>query len=303
MNRIKPAHLFVIFLLAVTWGSSFILMKRGLKDGGGLKVFSPSEVAALRMSIAALVLLPVSFKSLRKIKPQDWKWLAVVGIAGSGVPAFLFANSQRFIDSALAGLLNSLTPLFTLIIGILLFHKKVIHTQFYGILLGLIGSVTLISLGGFGESSHWEYALLIVFATMLYGLSINTIANKLKHIAAVEITALSMLIVGVPYSIYLMFSDLHITLQTNPSGWSSLGYITILAIAGSAAANILFFKITQETGAIFAASITYLIPVVAVLWGILDGESLTFLHAVCGAIILTGVWLVNKKTENQPLSR
>ncbi len=295
MNRAKPAHLFVVFLLALTWGSSFFLMKRGLKDEAGIKVFSPSEVAALRMTIAALVLLPVSIKAFKKIKLNDWKSLAVVGLAGSGIPAFLFANSQLFLDSGLAGLLNTLTPLFTLLIGVFLFHKKFVKTQVFGIVVGLIGAVILISLKGYGESSHWEYSLLIVLATVLYGLSVNTIAAKLKHIAAVEITAISLLIVGIPCAAYLTVSDLSQTLQTNPSGWSSLGYVAILAIAGSAAANILFFKLTQETGAIFAASVTYLIPAVAVLWGVYDGEKLTFMHAVCGAIILIGVWLVNKK--------
>ncbi len=301
MNRAKPSHLFIILLLALTWGSSFILMKRGLKDSSGNFVYSPSEVAALRMTFAALVLLPVSISAFRKIRRADWKSLAIVGMAGSGIPAFLFANSQLYLDSGLAGLLNTLTPLFTLLIGLFLFHKKVLKTQIWGILIGLSGAITLISLRGYGDSSHWEYALLIVLATMLYGLSVNTIAAKLKHIAAIEITALSMLIAGIPCALLLPFTNFGDTLIHHSSGLSSLGYIATLGIGGSAAANILFFKLTKETSPIFAASVTYLMPVVAVFWGVYDGEKLTFMHAMCGAIIIAGVWLVNKKPDVKPV--
>jgi drug/metabolite transporter (DMT)-like permease len=303
VNRAKPAHLIVVLLLALTWGSSFILMKRGLKDGEGTPVFTPSQVAALRMTFAALVLLPVSLRAFRKIRKEDWKSLIVVGLAGSGIPAFLFANSQVFLDSGLAGLLNTLTPLFTLLIGFFIFQRQVIANQVFGIVVGLIGAVILISLKGFGPSSHWEYTLLIVVATVLYGLSVNTITAKLKHIKAIEITALSMLIVGLPCAGYVFFSDVAGVLENHPSGWSSLGYVALLGVVGSAAANIFFFKLTQETGAIFASSVTYLIPIAAVLWGVYDGEKLTFMHAVCGAIILVGVWLVNKKPDVKPVSQ
>lgn len=274
-------------------------MKRGLKDGAGNPVFSPSQVAALRMTFAALVLLPVSIRAFRKIRREDWKSLVVVGLAGSGIPAFLLANSQVFLDSGLAGLLNTLTPLFTLLIGFFIFKRQVIANQVFGITIGLIGAVVLISLKGFGPSSHWEYTLLIIAATVLYGLSVNTIAARLQHIQAIEITALSMLIVGLPCAGYVFFSDVTGVLKNNPTGWGSLGYVALLGVVGSAAANIFFFKLTQETGAIFASSVTYLIPIVAVLWGVYDGEKLTFMHAVCGAIILVGVWLVNKKPNGK----
>lgn len=301
MNRAKPAHLFIIFLLSVTWGSSFILMKRGLKDSLGEPVFTPGQVAALRMTIAGLALLPVSIYAFRKIKMEDWKWLAIVGLAGSGIPAFLFTNAQLFIDSSLAGLLNTLTPLFTLLIAIFIFKRKLISVQLIGVLTGLIGAATLISLQGFGKSSHWEFSLLIILATVLYGMSVNTIAAKLKHVAAVEITALSMLIAGTPCALYLPFSGFTEVLNSNPASWSSLGYIAILATAGSAAANILFFKLTKETGAVSAASVTYLIPIVAVLWGVCDGERLTWTHGLAGLVILAGVWLVNKKPDVKPV--
>jgi drug/metabolite transporter (DMT)-like permease len=288
-------HITVLLLLALTWGSSFILMKRGLRDDMGAPVLQPEQVAALRLGIAALILLPISLRAIPKIKKSDWKWLAVVGIIGSGFPAILFTLSQQYLDSSVAGILNALTPVFTLLIGISVFKKAVLPRQVLGVLIGLGGAISLISLRGFGDSENWSFSILIVIATLFYGISVNTIAAKLQHVPALHITAISLLIAGIPWTAYLLTTDVFQVIQTNPHGYISLGYVCLLAAFGTAMANILYFWLTKQTSPLFASSVTYLMPLVAVAWGVLDHEQLHFLHLVCTLIILTGVWLANKK--------
>lgn len=295
MKSPRSLHLLAVAMLALTWGSSFILMKKGLKDDSDQPVFHPAQVAALRLGLAALVLLPVSLKAIRTIKVGDWKYLAVVGIIGSGFPAVLFTTSQSYLDSSIAGILNSLTPLFTLVIGITVFKRVVMPRQVMGVLIGLGGAICLISLKGFGNSENWLYSFLIILATLFYGISVNTIAAKLAHVKPLHITALSLLIAGVPWSIYLATTDAVDIVTQNPHGVKSLGYVMILAVMGTCVANMLYFWLTQQTSPLFASSVTYLMPLVAVGWGIQVGESLNIFHLFCALIILAGVWLVTKK--------
>lgn len=294
----RSGQVITLALLAITWGSSFILMKRGLRDEMNQPVLRPEQVAALRLGIAGLVLLPISIHAIRKIRPSDWKWLAVVGVIGSGIPAVLFTISQQYLDSSVAGILNALTPLFTLIVGMAIFRRVVMPRQVLGVLIGLGGAVSLISLRGFGDTENWTYSILIVIATFFYGISVNTISSKISHIPPLHITALSLLIAGVPWSIYLATTNVSEIILQNPHGMKSLGYVCLLAILGTAMANVLFFRLAQQTGPLFASSVTYLMPLVAVGWGLLDGEQLNILHFICALIILTGVWLVNMKKSH-----
>lgn len=270
-------------------------MKRGLRDEMNQPVLRPEQVAALRLGIAAFVLLPISIRATRKIRKTDLKWLAVVGIIGSGIPALLFTISQQYLDSSVAGILNALTPLFTLIVGMAIFRRVVMPRQVMGVLIGLGGAISLISLRGFGDTENWSYSVLIIIATFFYGISVNVISSKISHIPPLHITALSLLIAGVPWSIYLSTTDVAEIIWQNPHGMKSLGYVCMLAILGTAMANALFFRLAQQTGPLFASSVTYLMPLVAVGWGLLDGEKLNVLHLMCALIILTGVWLVNRK--------
>jgi drug/metabolite transporter (DMT)-like permease len=290
-------HFVVLILLAITWGSSFILMKRALKDPSGLPVLHPEQIAAMRMCIGALVLFPVSVMAFRKIKKTDLKWIAVVGLIGSGIPAVLFTLSQQYLDSSVAGVLNALTPLFTLIIGITVLRRVASPRQVVGVLVGLIGAVSLIVVNGPGNTQNWWASLLIVVATLCYGISVNTISSKLNHVHPLHITALSLLMAAVPWSIYLMTTDLGQILREHPHGYSSLGYVATLAVFGTCMANILYFWLTQEKNPLFASSVTYLMPLVAIGWGVLDGEAFTVLHLLCCLIILAGVWLVTRKKQ------
>jgi drug/metabolite transporter (DMT)-like permease len=288
-------HLLALLLLALTWGSSFILMKKALRDESGAAVLLPAQVAGLRMGIAALVLLPVSLKFFRKLSISDWKYLSVVGLVGSGMPAVLFTTSQQYLDSGIAGILNALTPLFTLLIGLLVFRRVVMPRQFMGVLIGLGGAISLISLRGFGDSANWAYSLLIVLATLFYGISVNTIAAKLRHIRPLHITAISLLIAAVPWGIYLSTSNVSELVSTNPHGTESMLAVIVLAVMGTCVANMLYFWLTQQTSPLFASSVTYLMPLVAIGWGLADNEIVSLPHILCALIILTGVWLTSSK--------
>jgi drug/metabolite transporter (DMT)-like permease len=295
MKSTRSQHFLAVIILALTWGSSFILMKRGLKDEMNQQVLQPAQVAALRLGLAGLILLPVSLRALPKVRLADWKFLCVVGLLGSGLPAVLFSTSQQYLDSSIAGILNALTPLFTLLVGISVFKRIVSPKQVMGVLVGLGGAVCLISLKGFGNSENWSYSFLIILATLFYGISVNTISSKLGHMKPLDITALSLLIAGLPWSIYLFTTDFTHIVSTHPHGLASFGYIAILSVMGTCVANMLYFWLTQQTSPLFASSVTYLMPLVAVGWGIGDGEHFGMFHILCALIILTGVWLVNKK--------
>jgi drug/metabolite transporter (DMT)-like permease len=294
-QTIQPVHIGAMLVLALTWGSSFILMKHGLKDDANQPVLAPSQLAALRMGIASLVLLPVSLRAFRKIKITDWKYLAVVGLMGSGIPAVLFTTAQQKLDSGIAGILNTLTPLFTLTIGAVVFKKGVAWRQTLGVAIGMAGAISLIALRGVDNSENWAYSMLIILATLLYGISVNTISSKIPHIQPLHITALSLLLAGIPWTIYLFNTDIIHILNHHPHGMTSLKYVCVLAILGTCLANMLYFWLTQQTGPMFASSVTYLMPIVAVFWGLGDGETLGMLHLAAAAFILVGVWLVNKK--------
>ncbi len=288
----------IISILAITWGSSFILMKRGLA------VFSSNEVGALRIVISFLVLLPFAIKRIRKISIKDAGNLALAGLIGNGIPAFLFAKAQTVIDSSVAGILNSLTPLFTVIVGLLAFKIQPRWFNVLGVILGLIGAVGLVMVSSSGNYSfQFSYAMLIVIATLLYATNSNIIKVWLRNIDPVGIVSLAFFCIGPPTFIYLIFfTDVFTQLSTNPLAWRGMGYMCILSVGGTAIALILFNKLLKITTPLFASSITYLMPVIALIWGLLDGEKLNWSYALWVLMILSGVILVSSKhVDSMPL--
>ncbi len=267
-------------------------MKMGLKGSDGTSVMSPYQVACLRMILAAVALSPITYQAIRKIKKEDWKYLAVVGFCGSGIPAFLFAISQQHLDSGLAGILNTITPLFTLLLAVIFFNKKSHRQQIIGMIIGFIGAAGIIAVKG-SSMANYEYAFLILIATVLYGISVNTVGHHLQHMKAPWITAVSITLVSIPCLLIFMTTDIH-QITKHPEGMRSLTAIAVLAIFGTGLANILFFRLTQTAGAIMASTVTYLIPIVAVSWGLFLGESLSLGQMGFAGIILLGVYLGNQ---------
>jgi len=281
----------ILLLLAFVWGSSFILMKIGLKS------FSPDQAGALRILLASLALLPLSLRNLKNIQKKDLKSLLIAGFIGSFFPAFLFMKAETQINSSLAGMLNSLTPVFTLLVG-LLFHKTEIRwMQVAGLTLGLLGASGLILAGeGFSLDAVNSYAFYIVLATCFYAISINQIKAKLGHLSGIQVTSLSFLFIGPVALIYLLTTDLS-PVAASP-GWPvHLLALATLAIVGTALAMLLMNTLIRHSTAVAASSVTYIIPVFAILWGVLDGEKITLLHLLCMGLILSGVYLISRKSR------
>jgi len=279
----------ILMILAFIWGSSFILMKIGIMS------FSSTQAAALRIFLASLVLAPIAIKQINKLQRKDLVSLLIVGFIGSFFPAFMFMEAETRIDSALAGMLNSLTPVFTLIVG-LIFHNAVFRwMQAIGLSLGLIGATGLILAGdGIQIGTMNSYALYIVLATLFYAISINQIKSKLSHLTGVQVTSFSFLFIGPVALIYLLTTDFAPVLS-NPSWPLHFLALAVLGIIGSAMAMLLMNSLIRYSSAIAASSVTYVIPVFAILWGLLLGERVTWLHVFCMILILAGVYVINLK--------
>ncbi|AEE50256.1 protein of unknown function DUF6 transmembrane [Haliscomenobacter hydrossis DSM 1100] len=280
----------VLGILSLVWGTSFILIKKSLE------FFTPVQVACLRMSLSALAFVPVLLYNRKRMDWSRLPLLIVLGLCSSALPAILFSTAQQKISSATAGVLNSLTPLFTMIIGVVMFNVKVKWLQVLGILLGLAGAACLILLGKGGiANSPVGYALLIVLATLCYATGTNIIASKFRDMDSLLVSAGSFGTVGVPMGIYLLLgTDFIPRLAALPNPWLAMGYVATLSWVGTVLATIIFFKVIQQTSAIFGATVAYLMPIIAILWGVLDGEKIGFLHVACMAIILLGVSLSRK---------
>lgn len=275
--------------LGLVWGTSFILIKRGLV------AFSPEQVACLRIGITAIVFVPVFIWKFKKIDWRRWKQLFVVGFAGSLVPAFLFAMAQTRISSSLAGVLSSLTPLFTLLLGITFFNVKSTWSKVTGVLMGLVGAFGLLMADrGLGGLEGVQYGLLILAGCLFYSISSNVLKVYLPHMPSITISAASYAMAGVPAILYLVFSDFGEVVKYHEQAWSSLGYIVLLALTSTVATSIVYFKLIKDTSALFATSVSYLIPLVALGWGVLDGENLAAYHLAGMALILTGVYVARK---------
>lgn len=278
----------IIILLALIWGSSFILMKRGLE------VFSYTQVADLRIGLAWISLLPFVWSQVKKTPKHFWMPLAVVGLFGNGIPAFLFTKAQTQLDSSLTGILNALVPLFTLLITVFIFKNKVKTHNILGVLIGLAGAIWLIAGDGILiQNAH--YAWLVVIATICYAISLNTIKNYLQEMNPIHIAGLSFLFVGPIMITHLFTTDFIELMITNDNAYSALGYVFILAIVGTSVALVIFNKLVAKTTAIFASSVTYLIPIFAIMWGVIDGEHIALQHILGTAIIFAGIYLVNKQ--------
>jgi drug/metabolite transporter (DMT)-like permease len=285
----------LLFVLACIWGSSFILMKKGMFTTNGTSIFSDSQVGALRMLIAGLILTPFALFNLKKIKTsKQFFSLAIVGFTGNFFPAFLFTYAETGLSSGFAGMLNSFTPIFTILIGFAIFKVKLTSIELIGMLIGTVGIVLLMIAGkNLSMNGTWYHILAIVFATLMYAISLNTIKHTLQNFKAVEITSLAFFIVLLPAIVAnWLFGTLE-TIQTNKHALTGLGYISILAVFGTVIAVILFNQIISYSSALFASSVTYFIPIVAVLIGVGFNEPISLEQIGSMGIVLSGVFIIN----------
>jgi drug/metabolite transporter (DMT)-like permease len=286
--ELRFRRLLFLFILALIWGSSFILMK------WGLIAFRADQVAAIRMAVAFTGLLPFVLRHLGRVPPRDLKWIFATGVVGNGIPAFLFAFAQTRIDSAVAGILNSLTPVFVVLLGFLFFGSRFRRSHFLGVTIGLAGAagLVLVSHDGHLDTGQFRYSLLVILATVGYATSVNIMRNKLHDVKSIVMTAFALVAAGPPCLVYLLCTDFTERLAS-PDGWYSFAAVATLALLGTAFSTVLFTSLIKISNALYASSVTYLIPVVALVWGIVDGEAVGWLHVVALGGILLGVYLIN----------
>jgi drug/metabolite transporter (DMT)-like permease len=279
----------LLFVLALIWGSSFILIKKGVA------VYTASQVGSLRILAAAVFMFPLAIMHFRKVPRNKWKYLFICGILGNLVPSFLFSFAGTQLNSSVSGTLNALTPLFTLLVGSLFFRQAISLGKMAGIITGFAGCVLLIAINAQRSFElRNSYAIYPVLATICYGVNANLIKKYLAGIKPLYIASLSLCSIGPLAGLYFFSSGIRlVTLQSMP-GLTAMAYVLILGILGTAIATVFFNKIIQLAGPLFTSSVTYLIPVIALGWGLLDGENLIIYQYFSMAAIITGVYLVHR---------
>jgi drug/metabolite transporter (DMT)-like permease len=286
----KALSWIILIVLSLVWGSSFILMKQGLR------AFSSDEVAGLRIVIASAFMLPFLIKHYNKLSVRkNLKGLLLMGVFGNLIPAFLFTKAETQISSSLTGMLNALTPLFTIIIGVIVYKNTVATNKWVGVFVGFMGALALILFNESNEQSkNALYCLLVVAATVCYAISVNGIKVYLQEVNSLTATVWSFTLIGPMAAVYLFgFTNVIDHAQNHPEALSSLGYISILAIVGSALSVVIYNNLIKMSGTVFAASCTYLIPIVAIGWGLLDGELVNMYQIMSVLIIIAGIWMIN----------
>jgi len=288
----KINQIFILCILGLIWGSSFILMKKALTT------YTPIEITLYRIFVVFLVFFPLGIKSFLKIQKKTGYILLLSAIIGSVIPYFLFIKAQTKIDSSLNGILNSITPLFTLLFGVILFKQKTNFRAVIGVVVGLIGATSLIflSTGGNIFSSSILYALFPVLGSACYALNINIIKTYLQDIPALKITSWSFIFIGPIAGVLLFFeTDFTNNLTNNDPNYLNFICINILGILGSGLAFWVFNLLIKETSSVFASSVTYLIPIVAIFWGVIDGEVFGIVQFYLCLVIFCGIYLLKSK--------
>jgi drug/metabolite transporter (DMT)-like permease len=288
----KIWHWIALVVLSLIWGTSYILMKKGLES------FSSLQVGSLRILITSVCLLPIALRNLHHLNRTNIFSIIIIGLFGSVFPAVLFPLAETRISSSLAGMLNSLSPVFTLVFGITIYNRKAIKTQIAGVFLGLLGATGLLYTGSFTFNM---YGLLVVLATILSGISSNEV-SRVKELNGIKITALSFVVTCPLAIICLMFSDISVPMHTE--NWvRNLCFIGILAVLGSATAVAIFYLLIRDTSPMFASSVTYFIPIVATLWGLADNEHITSSMVISIIFIFAGVYIINRPTSLKKVSQ
>jgi drug/metabolite transporter (DMT)-like permease len=277
-------------VLSLIWGSSFILMKRGLD------CYTPPQVAAIRMVVSFLFLFPFVIGHFKKIPANKWGIILVAGLLGNGIPAFLFTKAETGLSSSIAGILNSLTTVFALLVGVLFFKMKTTPLKVVGVFIGLAGAIlTVLYNAKGGIESNYYYGIYIIIACICYAFNVNIIKSHLGPINSVQLSGFALFGVGPLTAAYLFSTDFVQRISSGSHAVVSFLYVVVLGVFGTGVSQILFNKLLKTSSVLFTSSITYCLPVVAILWGLLDGESLGWYQVVGFAAVIGGVFLINKR--------
>ena len=280
-----------LLLLSIIWGSSYILIKKGLVG------LTPIQLGSFRILFTTIILLLFGVDKLKKLTKNQWKWLVHTGFYGTFFPVFLFAFAETEVDSSVTSVLNGLTPLFTLLFAFFFYQIKIKKKQVLGVLVGLIGTLLLVFQEfTFNNSNDPKYSLLVVCASFFYGVNVNILKNKLSDVSPLAIAQGNFLMIAPVAFFILLFSNFNwVGFYHNEAIILSLGYLLILSLLGTALAKVMFNRLLELSSAVFAVSITYLLPIVAIGWGILDGEKFGGLQWLAALLIIFGVYLVTEK--------
>ena len=279
-----------LVILSLIWGSSYILIKKGLTG------LTPIQLGSLRVIVTTLLIAPIGYQKIKHIPKEKMKWVAFSAFVGSFFPAYLFAFAETEISSSVTAVMVSLTPLFTLLISVIIFGEELLKKQVLGVLVGFTGIIVLINKELLSSSFNIVYVMFIVLAAVCYAINANVLKYKLSNIPALGIVFMSFLFMFIPAFIILCFSSFPFSdFASDPLIIESIIYIVILALFGTAIAKVLYIKLLAISTPVFSVSTTYLMPVVAIFWGLLDGEEFKLTQFTGTAIILLGVYLVTKK--------
>lgn len=293
MGKIFENRWVLLIIIALTWGSSFILIKKSLL------VFTPYQIGAFRVAISGIILAFIGIPALRKMDKKTLSWVALTGFFGNFLPMFLFPIAQTRVSSSLAGILDSLVPVFVLVFGFLLFGKKSKGLQVLGAIIGFLGAAMLMYFSeAKSEESNLVYALLVVLATACYAVAALIIKERLNHVRSMDLSGAVFAVWMFPSILILLFSGFFTEFENTSQTLESLGYLSILTVMGTAIAIILYYKLIQNTTPVFASTVTYLLPLVAVIWGLIDGESFSLWYVIGGLLILWGIYLIREKKKN-----
>ena len=283
MNPEKEKWVLLV-LLSVIWGSSFILIKKSLEH------FNPYEVGALRVLIAGIILLPLAILNIRKFPKKNLKWLILAALTGNFIPMFLFPIAETEVSSSIAGIINSMMPIFVIIVGALLWKFQTTKQQVIGVIISFTGACILAFSGGEGGEFKLIPILLLLLATLFYAISTTTVKSKLSDVPAKILSAFVFSFVLIlPSLIALVFAGFFNNFEVNSGFWEGLGFVSLLSIFGTGLAMMLNYKLLSVSTPLFASTVTLLMPVVAIIWGLLDGEKLTLMQGFGGVIILAGL--------------
>ena len=279
-----------LIILSVIWGSSYILIKKGLTG------LTPVQLGSLRVIITTILIAPIGYNKIKHIPKNKMKWVAISAFVGSFFPAYLFAFAETEISSSVTAVMVSLTPLFTLLISVIIFGEELLKKQVIGVIIGFLGIVVLINNELLSSSFNILYIMFIVLAAFCYAVNANLLKYKLPNIPALGIVFMSFLFMFIPAFIVLFFSNFPFSdFTSDPLILESIIYIVILALFGTAIAKVMYIKLLAISTPVFSVSTTYLMPVVAIFWGLLDGEEFKLTQFIGTSIILIGVYLVTKK--------
>lgn len=285
----KALDWFLLLLCGIMWGCSFYFIKEMTKT------YTPMQATFLRMSMAALLYLPFGLYFLKKIDWSKWKALCVVALCGSGLPNYFFAMGEKTVSSGIAGVLNSMVPLFTLALGAIIFKTKPGFSKILGILIGLAGAVYLLIFAKNGAESHVDTfgALLCLAGAFMYAINANTIGAHLKTMHPIAVGSASFMITGIFYLLGAWKTGAF-EVAVRPENWLATSYVAYLAIIGTVIASVIYVLLVQRTSAVFATSVAYLFPVFSLIIGFFVGETVGLTHLIGAGIILLGLYLSRK---------